>query len=426
SEMFPQNSERVAAQKKAPIRVIIGNPPYSVGQRSANDNAQNQPYLKLDKRISVTYAKETSAINKNSLYDSYIKAFRWASDRLEKENGGIICFVSNGAWIDGNSQDGFRKCLEREFSSIYVFNLRGNQRTSGELSRREGGKIFGSGSRTPISITLLVQNPEIKQEKATIHYYDIGDYLNREEKLSIVKDFHSVSNSEIKWKTIKPNKYGDWISQRKKAFESFIPIGDKDTKQRDVYFQPYYSNGLKTQRDAWCYNSSKNNLEQNIQKTLKFYNEQVNAYEKFKKSNSLKNAKTIIEYNSKKISWTCDLETDFEKCIKHRFNSGEIVYSLYRPFYKQYLYFSRILNERVYQLPKLFPDSETSNLIICISGLGGTKDSTSIITDSIIDLNCLDAGTQCFPLYYYEERSKQNMSLFDDNSDSKYIKRDGI
>lgn len=159
SEMFPQNSKRVQRQKKAPLKIIMGNPPYSVGQKSANDNAQNQKYTKLDARIATTYAANTDATNKNSLYDSYIKAFRWSTDRLGKD-GGIICFVSNGAWLDGNSADGFRKSLEEEFTSIYVFNLRGNQRTSGELSRKEGGKIFGSGSRTPIAITLLVKNPE--------------------------------------------------------------------------------------------------------------------------------------------------------------------------------------------------------------------------------------------------------------------------
>ena len=160
SEMFPQNSQRVQKQQKAPLRVIIGNPPYSIGQKSANDNAQNQSYPKLEKRIEETYAKASNAGLNKSLYDAYIKAFRWASDRLDPKNGGIICFVSNGAWIDGNSTDGFRHCLEKEFSSIYVFNLRGNQRTSGELSRKEGGKIFGSGSRTPISITLLVKKGE--------------------------------------------------------------------------------------------------------------------------------------------------------------------------------------------------------------------------------------------------------------------------
>lgn len=212
SEMFPQNSKRVMQQKKTPLRVIIGNPPYSVGQKSANDNAQNQDYPILDQRIANTYAENSIATNKNSLYDSYIKAFRWASDRLDKKNGGVIAFVTNGAWIDGNAMDGFRKCIENEFTSIYVFNLRGNQRTSGELSRKEGGKIFGSGSRTPIAITLLVKNPQSTNKKATIHYHDIGDYLSREEKLSIVKDFKNIDNPSMQWKILEPNEHGDWLN----------------------------------------------------------------------------------------------------------------------------------------------------------------------------------------------------------------------
>lgn len=184
SDMFPQNSKRVMEQKKTPLRVIIGNPPYSVGQKDANDNAQNQSYTNLDSKIANTYVALSNTTMNKALYDSYIKAFRWASDRLDKKNGGVIAFVTNGAWIDGNATSGFRKSIENEFTSIHVFNLRGNQRTSGELSRKEGGKIFGSGSRTPIAITLLVKNPQSTNKKATIHYLDIGDYLNREEKLS--------------------------------------------------------------------------------------------------------------------------------------------------------------------------------------------------------------------------------------------------
>ena len=178
--MFPQNSERVAYQKQSPLRVIMGNPPYSIGQKSANDNTQNQSYPRLDAEIAKTYAKASSAGLNKSLYDAYIKAFRWSTDRLDPIHGGIICFVSNGSWIDGNSTDGFRKCLEKEFTSIYIFNLRGNQRTSGELSRKEGGKIFGSGSRTPIAITLLIKNPADITKKASIYYNDIGDYLSRD------------------------------------------------------------------------------------------------------------------------------------------------------------------------------------------------------------------------------------------------------
>jgi len=194
SEMFPKNSARVEAQMKAPLRVIIGNPPYSIGQKSANDNAQNQKYSKLDKRIETTYVAQSSAGLNKSLYDAYIKAFRWSTDRLDSEHGGIIAFVSNGAWLDGNSTDGFRKVLEKEFSSIWVFNTRGNARTSGELRQKEAGNVFGGGSRTPISITLLVKNPQTKAEKAKIYYHDIGDYLNREEKLAIVSKYKTVIN----------------------------------------------------------------------------------------------------------------------------------------------------------------------------------------------------------------------------------------
>lgn len=254
---FPENAANVDKQKKAPVRVIMGNPPYSVGQKSANDNAQNLSYAHLDKRIAETYAKAAQATNKNSLYDSYIKAFRWASDRIaDCKDGGVVAFISNGAWIDGNAQEGFRKCLEGEYSSVYVLNLRGNQRTSGELSRKEGGKIFGSGSRTPISITFLVKNPE-KKGKATIQYHDIGDYLSREQKLKKISEFDSVDSSKLQWEIVAPNEKGDWINQRGGIFDSLILLGDKDDKKnKQTVFVPYYSCGLKTQRDSWCYNSS--------------------------------------------------------------------------------------------------------------------------------------------------------------------------
>ena len=195
------------------------------------------------------YAKAAQATNKNSLYDSYIKAFRWASDRIaDCKDGGVVAFISNGAWIDGNAQEGFRKCLEDEYSSVYVFNLRGNQRTSGELSRKEGGKIFGSGSRTPISITFLIKNPK-KKGKATILYHDIGDYLSREQKLKKISEFGSVDSSKLQWEIVAPNEKGDWINQRGGIFDSLILLGDKDDKKnKQTVFVPYYSCGLKTQK----------------------------------------------------------------------------------------------------------------------------------------------------------------------------------
>ena len=221
--MFPENNQRAARQNRSDIRVIIGNPPYSAGQTSENDANKNLKYPQLDGRIRSTYAAGSSATNKNSLYDSYIRSFRWASDRIKDK--GMICYISNGAFIDGNAADGIRKCLIDEFSAIYVFNLRGNQRTSGDVSRREGGKIFGSGSRASIAITLLIKNPE-KKGKCQLFYHDIGDYLSREEKLKIITDFASFKN--IPWEKIKPNASQDWINQRDPAFYEFIPLGDKE------------------------------------------------------------------------------------------------------------------------------------------------------------------------------------------------------
>lgn len=442
SDIFLQNSARVAQQQKAPLRVIMGNPPYSVGQKSANDNAQNQKYAKLDARIANTYAKETNATNKNSLYDSYIKAFRWCTDRLDPKHGGVIAFVSNGAWLDGNSADGFRKTLEKEFSSIYVFNLRGNQRTSGELSRKEGGKIFGSGSRTPIAVTLLVKNPKAAnlalsgaEGKATIHYYDIGDYLSREEKLAKIAKFQTVANPAIPWKILTPNEHGDWISLRNDMFETFIAIGDKDDKSNtNTVFVPFYSNGLKTQRDAWCYNSSKDVLTQNTQSQLDFYNSQREACHAANESKSL-DVKEFLTRDSKRLSWTRALEWDAEKNRKHNFSDGDLVHAYYRPFFKQHLYFSRALNEMVYQIPKLFPNPSLNNLVICVSGVGVTKDFSTIISDTLPDLELI-GKSQCFPLYYYEERQKNSPSLFDAAGESessaakatadRYVRRDGV
>jgi len=417
SEMFPQNSERVQRQKKAPLRVIMGNPPYSIGQKSANDNAQNQKYDKLDGRIAETYAALSSAGLNKSLYDAYIKAFRWSADRLDPKNGGVIAFVSNGAWLDGNSTDGFRKAIEKEFSSIWVFNLRGNQRTSGELSRKEGGKIFGSGSRTPISITLLVKNPDSTKEKATIHYHDIGDYLSREEKLAIVNKFKSVGNTDIKWRTINPNEHGDWLKQRNEIFDTFIPMAPEkkfDTKSQSFFTT--YSNGVVSSRDYWVYNSSRKELAENMTRMIEFYENQREKYGK-----ELDKA----ENEPTQISWSVNLKRDFKKGSKHTFSEEFISDSLYRPFFKQRIYFDRNFLERPGYNDSFFPFSANKNFVIGITGLGSSKGFSPIITDSAFDFQTLMNGL-IFPLYYYEEREKNSPSLFDATGDSEYIRRDGV
>jgi predicted helicase len=426
SEMFPQNSARVERQKKAPLRVIMGNPPYSIGQKSANDNAANQKYEKLDDDISKTYAKLSTAGLNKSLYDAYIKAFRWSTDRLDPKNGGIIAFVSNGAWLDGNSTDGFRKSLENEFSSIWVFNLRGNQRTSGELSRKEGGKIFDSGSRTPISITLLVKNPKATNKKATIHYHDIGDYLSQQEKLAIVSKFKSVANADMKWKALKPNEHGDWLNQRNDVFDTFIPMAPE--KKFDVKSQSFFSTyaiGVATNRDAWVYNFSESELTKNIQRTIEFFNEQQKALKNAKASNSKIKTEAFISTESKKISWTVNLKKDIEKGLIHSFKKEEIKIGTYRPFTKQRLYFDKPFIERPGLSPKVFPTSTSKNLVITISGVGASKDFSVLLTDCIPDLQVQFNG-QYFPLYHFEVREKNSPSLFDGAGESEYIRRDGV
>ena len=430
AEMFPQNSERVAAQKKAPLRVIMGNPPYSVGQKSANDNAQNQKYETLDTRIASTYAAGTDATNKNSLYDSYLKAFRWSSDRLDKDHGGIIAFVSNAGWLYGNSTDGFRKCLENEFSSIYIFNLRGNGRTSGERCRQEGEPLFAAhggkgGSLTPITITFLIKKTNSKTTKAQIFYHDIGMYLKRNQKLEIMRDFVSLGNSKISWETIEPNEHGDWLNQRNDVFGTFTALGDKDNKLNNSFFLPIYSRGLASARDAWCYNSSKTILENNIKININFYNEQRVAYNKEKSNDPKLVAEDFISYDSLKISWNRGFKQDLERGKIFNFEDKCISKGLYRPFYKQHVYFSRELNDMIYQLPKLFPRANTQNIVICIPAPGGSKELSSIITNYIPDLHLI-GDTQCFPLYYYEENQKQSPNLFDINGKDDIIQRDGV
>ncbi|MFN4950793.1 MAG: DEAD/DEAH box helicase [Flavobacteriales bacterium] len=431
SEMFPQNSERVEKQRNAPLNVIIGNPPYSIGQKSANDNAQNQSYPKLDARIAETYAKLSDAGLNKSLYDAYIKAFRWTTDRLD-DNGGIICFISNGAWLDGNSTDGFRKSLEKEFTSIYVFNLRGNARTSGELRQKEGGGVFGLGSRTPIAITLLVKNPSVKSEKATIYYHDIGDYLTQTEKLNMVREVGSVANEKMDWKILKPNEHGDWISMRNESFDSFIELKSESEKKlkNNSYFD-FTSSGLATSRDAWCYNFSENLVDNNVNNSISFYNEQARIFIEEKILNPNLEVENFIDLDSTKISWDRQQKKDVAKGKQYTYERQSIITGIYRPYHKQKVYFNRNFNNCVYQLPKLFPSKNSTNLVILTSGKGDSKDFSVLISNL---LPCYDTlgKTQVFPLYYYEENKDVQQGLFetDDTSEvsasGKYIRRDGV
>ena len=420
SEQFPTNSRRVIEQKKRRITVIVGNPPYSIGQRSANDNAQNESYPTLESRIENTYVTRSEAALNKSAYDSYIKAFRWASDRLDKKEGGVIGFVTNGAWLDANGLDGMRKCLEREFSAIYVFNLRGNCRTSGEIRRKEAGNVFGLGSRTPIAITILVKKPKASDEAARIYYHDIGDYLSREEKLNIIRNMGDIGNPLMQWVAITPNEHGDWLNKRSELFKLYTPLEpEKKFGKGNKSFFVSYSLGTATNRDTWVYNFSLTRLQKNIEKTILHYNEQRLLLAKGEIQEPIK--------DSTKGTWTRDWLNQVKKNKPFVENKNEYRVALYRPFMRVNSYFDDDLNQERYQLPRLFPTPNHRNLVICVSGVGASKDFSALITDLIPCLDMVEKS-QCFPLYWYDDSTADIADLFStQQSDAdRYVRRDGV
>ncbi|MHA3081291.1 DEAD/DEAH box helicase [Acinetobacter sp. ANC 5502] len=422
------NSARRKRQKSLDIQVIIGNPPYSAGQESANDNNQNITYPHLDSLLAKTYVAKSKATSTKNLYDSYIRAIRWASDRLSEQ--GVIGFITNAGFIDANTADGLRKCLVEEFSSLYILHLRGNQRTSGEKSRQEGGKIFGSGSRAPIAISIFVKNPKAEQQ-GQIYFHDIGDYLSREEKLEKIANFKSVEGIATinGWTKIIPDEHGDWLNQRDNSFDAFIKLGDKKDNTTTSIFNTY-TLGLATGRDAWVYNYSLEKLNSNIHNFIAFYNSEV---ERFIANGCPESVEDFIAIDTTKVSWNRNLVNDLKRKRILSFDDKYNTVSLYRPYTKINCYFSKDLTAMMYQTGKVFPANK-SNYAISITGLGVTKSFSCIITNSLPDLQ-LHANGQCFPLYLYEEvtqdKSVGSGDLFDESLDltvteTKYKRKDGI
>ena len=392
--LLVDNSARRKRQKKLDIRVILGNPPYSVGQTSANDDNQNISYWALDRRISETYAAGTDAVLKNSLYDSYIRAIRWASDRLR--DTGVIGFVTNAGFIDSNSANGLRKCLVEEFSSIYVLHLRGNQRTSGERSRKEGGKIFGSGSRAPIAISILVKNPQATN-RGEIYFHDIGDYLSREEKLERLTKFSSIAGVE-QWIAVTPDSHGDWIKQRDESFSSFMAAAGRDLPKEEKIFCTQ-SGGIKSNRDVWCFNGSRTNLEENIRSFIDFYNNELSRAEQHF---LISGSEPQTNNDPTKISWTRGLRERLNKRKALEYIPGAIRKAIYRPFSREWVYLDNSLIEVMSRVPQLFPKSE-GNLIIWTTGIGATVPYSCWISNEMCSLQQGPAAVQHLPLYVYDD-----------------------
>ncbi|MDN8576342.1 DEAD/DEAH box helicase [Corynebacterium sanguinis] len=390
--IFRENNASIERQKKAPINVIIGNPPYSAGQTSANDLNANLKYSSLDKRIAGTYAASSTAQRKASLYDSYLRAFRWATDRIGDQ--GIVAFVSNGGWIDGNTGDGVRLSMETDFTDLYVFNLRGNQRTAGEQSRKEGGKVFGTGSRSTIAITVGIKDPQ--RSGFTLHYRDIGDYLSAEEKLGIV---NRSSLGNIDWQTIEPNDSGDWLNQRSEYFNKWPTIGTKN--KGAVRFFNAHSSGLKTSRDPWCYNFSAQAVRGNIHDTANYYNSVVDITRRVQRENPetvFDDLKTQLDLS--RFSWDRNNRREVLKGRLIGVPESNFRLSIYRPFMKQNSYFdtSRQLNNDTYQLPSMFPTTAHENIGFAVVGPGESVKTALLATNLLPDLHLI-ATSQFFPRF---------------------------
>ena len=396
--LLVDNGTRRKRQRELNIRVIIGNPPYSAGQESANDNNQNIAYPTLDGRIRTTYAARSNMTSVKNLYDSYIRAIRWASDRIQ--DSGVIGFVTNAGWLDSNSADGLRRCLADEFSSLYVLHLRGNARTSGELRRKEKDNVFGIGSRAPIAISLLVKNPHTKQH-GQILFCDIGDYLSREQKLEKISRFRSIEGVKTAqaWHSITPDEHGDWLKQRDESFGQFITLGDKKGDEPQIFNN--YSLGLGTNRDAWCYNASKATITQSMDGMIRTYNEELDR----KVWHTSEKMPFQALTDPTKIAWSSSLTSKFDRGIRGSFQSNALIPSLYRPFSKQWLYYDSMFNHRVGQMPHIFPHARSTNRVIAIKQRNMNDGQFSLMTDHVMELQT-DGGVQCFPLHTYEADEK--------------------
>ncbi len=411
-----ENKEIKDTIEKQNIRVIIGNPPYSAGSKSQNDNNQNLSHPNLKERVYEKYGKNSTAEAGATTRDTLIQSIYMASELLKDR--GVIGFVVNGSFIDSKSGDRFRKSVAKDFAHLYVLNLRGNARTSGETSRKEGGKIFDSGSRATIAIIFFVKDASVKN--SAIHYYDIGDYLKREEKLNRLANFLDLD--AIPFETITPNAKGDWINQREDAFDKLIPL-KRDKKLSNPSVFDINSLGVTSGRDPWVYNFSKDALRCSVQKCIDTYNADLKRFnmhfrEAFKqRTKGVKSDERYKHLNDKeittdktKIAWTRALK---QKFIKNKnlqeSHKDRIRLALYRPFNKQWLYFDKNLNEGQSQLPKIFPDKDAQNVVIN-TGVGNGKDFSTLVSDAIPDIQFIGNAT-AYPLYYYDDWGNRHYAI---------------
>ena len=443
--IFPENNSRIVRQRELPITVVLGNPPYSVGQDSANDDNQNTSYPTIDDAIRRDYSADRGRGGNNSLYDSYIRAIKWGTLRIADR--GVIAYVTNGGFLDSNVGGEMRQALGEEFSDIYIFNLRGNARTSGEQRRKEGGTVFEfggwrpdgtekkntrGGSRTTIAIVMLVKNPG-KIGPAQVHYTQVDDYLTAGQKIRAVQAGESFFGLDMR--EITPNADGDWLSQRTDDFKTFLPIGAKhgeDLAGPTIF--DVYGRGLETGRDAWVYQSSESHLRENVQRTIAAYNSQVSDFEEHLKAHPGTKPKDLvkdfIDLDATRISWTLSLKNRLAARKPLAYDGEHVVTATYRPFFKQHAYFDHGLNHIRGQMPRMFPTREQPNRGFVLTGVSSHAPFSFIAVDTLPDLHVLDTG-QCFSRWTYEAAEPEEgtfdlLAAADDDVTDGYRRIDNI
>ncbi|MGY2125874.1 DEAD/DEAH box helicase [Nocardia gipuzkoensis] len=386
-EVFRENNARLERLKELPITVIVGNPPYRSGQDDANDNVVNESYPDLDEAIRVAYAENSSAKLKNSLYDSYVRAIRWASLRIKDR--GVIAFVTNGGWIESNAFDAMRKSLVEEFSSIYAFNLKGNQKKTDW--KREGGKIFGGGSQATVAITIFVRNGT-KTQAASVYYAEIGDYLSREQKLSKIHELGGIAS--VEFKQIQPNNHGEWVNQRNEEFTSYHPI-DGSTGAIFASGGP----GIKSNRDSWVFNFGTNALSSAMTKA-------VESYEAALSGNRTD--------DSSRIKWSSGLEGRLARKVHLSMHPELIQTAMYRPFQRVRFYGDRNWIDRPGVIEQMFPE-QLSNTCIAVPLPGSMAPPfLALAVDQVVDAGLAGLGAiRVFPRWRYEPATPDSAHLFE-------------
>ena len=397
----PENTQRVESQKQAPMFVVIGNPPYNVGQVNENDNNKNRKYETIDEHVRETYSQASKATLKTALTDPYVKAIRWASDRIGDE--GIVAFVTNNSFLDGVAFDGMRKHLSDDFDSLYLLDLGGNVRKNPKLSGTTHN-VFGI--QVGVSINLFVKKNGRSDSQIEMFYARVDEFWRKEEKYHYLEAMERYSN--IEWQPIRPDKHYTWLTEGLHAeFETFLPLGSKKAKATqggamDVIFMRY-SSGIKTNRDFWAYNFSRSALMENMSRMIDTYNEQVYKWER--RGDKAANVDDFVIDDYTRISWSGDLKQELKKGKSGQFTVENVRRSLYRPFTKSHLYFDRLMNNSVYLFHNIFPipETENENRAICVAGLGDRKGFGCLATGMIPALDLAFEKAQCFPFYTYDE-----------------------